>query len=289
MFEGVERETPEEQCVAIMKSLPLVYSSLSEHQEKDAFCRGVRNQIRTGMAGSSNYQIHEGLVRYRLKGAKSRRWLVPESLRPMVIQYFHDGVLSGHLGAFKTFRKVARAFYWHKMRSDIFDYVRRCDLCQRAKPAQDTQVGMHSASLVNEPMQRLFIDFFGPLIRTRRGNIAILVVVDGFSKFVTLFPVRRLTAKVVCDSLERQYFAEYGTPVSVVTDNATVFRSKLVKDMCFRWGIKHITTTPYYPQGSLAERVNRNLKAAFKIFHHNSQDAWDEDLPWLSVAFNTAI
>jgi hypothetical protein len=207
----------------------------------------------------------------------------------MVLQYFHDGVLSGHLGAFKTFRKVARAFYWPKMRSDIFDYVRRCDLCQRAKPAQDTQVGMHSASPVNEPMQRLFIDFFGPLTRTRRGNIAILVVVDGFSKFVTLFPVRRITAKVVCDSLERQYFAEYGTPVSVVTDNATVFRSKLVKDMCFRWGIKHITTTPYYPQGSLAERVNRNLKAALKIFHHSSQDAWDEDLPWLSVAFNTAI
>jgi hypothetical protein len=31
------------------------------------------------------------------------------------------------------------------------------------------------------------------------------------------------------------------------------------------------------------------LKADLKIFHHQSQDAWDEDLPWVSVAFNTAI
>jgi hypothetical protein len=31
MFEGVERDTPEEQCVAIIQSLPLVYSSLAEH------------------------------------------------------------------------------------------------------------------------------------------------------------------------------------------------------------------------------------------------------------------
>jgi hypothetical protein len=44
----------------------------------------------------------------------------------------------------------------------------------------------------------------------------------------------------------------------------------------------------YYPQASLAERVNRNLKSALKIFHHESQSAWD-DLPWLSLAFNTAV
>ena len=53
--------------------------------------------------------------------------------------------------------------------------------------------------------------------------------------------------------------------------------------------MEHITTTPYYPQASLAERVNRNLKSALKIFHYQTQNAWDEDLPWLSVAFNTAV
>jgi hypothetical protein len=114
-------------------------------------------------------------------------------------------------------------------------------------------------------------------------------VFDGFSKFVSFFPVRRITEQVVCDCLERGYFPVYGTPVSVATDNAKVFRSKQVKDMCFRLGINHITTTTYYQQGPLAERVNRNLKSALKIFHHNSQDTWDEDLPWLIVAFNTAV
>ena len=39
----------------------------------------------------------------------------------------------------------------------------------------------------------------------------------------------------------------------------------------------------------MAERVNRNLKSALKIFHHHSQKDWDEDLPWLSTAFNTAV
>jgi hypothetical protein len=38
----------------------------------------------------------------------------------------------------------------------------------------------------------------------------------------------------------------------------------------------------------LAERVNCNLKAALKIYHHQSQTRWDEDLSLLSSAFNSA-
>jgi hypothetical protein len=138
-------------------------------------------------------------------------------------------------------------------------------------------------------MERLFIDFVGPLTRTKRGNIAILVIVDGFSKFVSFYPVKRVSSRVVVGCLDRSYFPAYGTPKSIVTDNASVFRCKRVRDLCFRWGITHITTTPYYPQASLAERVNRNLKAALKIFHHESQATWDEDLAWLGLGFNTAV
>ena len=62
-----------------------------------------------------------------------------------------------------------------------------------------------------------------------------------------------------------------------------------MKDLCFRWGINHYTTIPYYLQASLAGRVNRNLKAALKIFHYEFQVSWDEDLSLLSLASNTAV
>jgi hypothetical protein len=53
------------------------------------------------------------------------------------------------------------------MRAEIFDYVHRCDLGQRAKPAQNARV------------ETLFTDFMGPLTRSKRGNIASLVVLAG--------------------------------------------------------------------------------------------------------------
>jgi hypothetical protein len=36
------------------------------------------------------------------------------------------------------------------------------------------------------------------------------------------------------------------------------------------------------------ERFNRNLKAALTIYHHSQHVRWDENLPHLAMAFNTA-
>jgi hypothetical protein len=148
--------------------------------------------------------------------------------------------------------------------------VHKCDLCQRAKPAQDTQVGLHAANPSSQPLERLFVDIVGPLTCTKRGNLAILVEVDVFSKFVFFFLVWKISSQVVSDCLERVFFPAFGTLTSVVTDNARVLCCKQFRDLCFWWGITHITTTPYYPQASLEEWVNRNLKSALKIFHHES-------------------
>ena len=92
---------------------------------------------------------------------------------------------------FKTTQKIAGNFYWPKMRTEIFDYVHRCDLCQRLKPAQNTRVGLHSDNLFSEPTERFLIDFMGSSTRSKRGNI--LVVSDAFSKFVFFFPVQKIS------------------------------------------------------------------------------------------------
>ena len=98
------------------------------------------------------------------------------------------------------------------MRNDVFKYVQQCELCQRAKPAQNTRVGLLSAEPSSYPMERLFIDFVGPLVRSKRGNIAILVVVDSFSKFVAFYPVRNITSRVVLECLERRFFRLMAPP-----------------------------------------------------------------------------
>ena len=206
----------------------------------------------------------------------------------MHLKYFHDTVLSGHLGAWKTYHKIASNIWCSKMHFEIFSYVHKCDLCQRAKPAQGFRVGLHLASPVTVPMERLFIDFVGPLTRTKRGNIAILVLVDSFSKFVSFCPVRKMTSAAVSDYIGRYYFPTFGVTKSIVSDKAKPFCCKEYKDL-FQVGVDNVTTTPYYRLASLEERVNRKLRAALKTFHQESQNTWVDDLPWLGIAFNTAM
>jgi hypothetical protein len=105
-------------------------------------------------------------------------------------------------------------------------------------------VGWHAAEASAKPLEKLYVDFVGPLTSTKRRNSAILVL-ESFSKFVSFFPVRRMASSVVIDCLKRGYFPAYGTPKSILSDNTRVFQTKEVKDLCLRWGVDHIYNTPY--------------------------------------------
>jgi hypothetical protein len=65
---GGKCETSESMWVALMQSLPLVYSSLEEHQKQDPFCIGVSDKLRTGNGGVEVFQWYKGLVCYSPKG-----------------------------------------------------------------------------------------------------------------------------------------------------------------------------------------------------------------------------
>jgi transposase InsO family protein len=91
------------------------------------------------------------------------------------------------------------------------------------------------------------------------GNSMLLVCVDGFSKFVWLLPVREATTASTIRELKQGVFASYSVPEIIVSDNAKCFVSDEFRRFCFSLGIQRVTTTPYYPNPSHAERFNRNL------------------------------
>ena len=205
----------------------------------------LRAKIQAGRGTAYEFQYFEGLL-YCYRNRVKRRWfVVPASLKRMVLQYIQDSVYGGYLGSLKTLLKVAANFYWPKMRSQVFKYVQNYELCQRDKQAQKTALGFHSASPVSSPMERVFIDFKVRLKEFKARKYSDFGAVRWVFNVVKSFPTRRIISKKVCDRLVRNYFPASGTPSSVVTDNAKAFCSKNFKDLCFRWGITRITTTSY--------------------------------------------
>ena len=122
-------------------------------------------------------------------------------------------------------------------------------------------------------MEKLFIDYVGPFPRSKSGNAYLFVCVDAFSKFAWLLPLRQATARLTISALQNNVFQHFGLPTIIVSDNGPQFISGEFPRMCFASGIKHVTTSPYYPQPSHEERFNRNLRSAL-IAYHAEQDVY---------------
>jgi transposase InsO family protein len=136
-------------------------------------------------------------------------------------------------------------------------------------------------------MEKLSVDFVGKLPRSKSGNAYALVCIDACTKFIWIFPVREASTATVIQALDF-IFATFGVPENLVSDNATQFTSRNFRRMCFARGIRHVTTTPFYPQPSHAEPFNRNIRAALIAYHHLDHSCWDENLNWLQFVFKTA-
>lgn len=113
-------------------------------------------------------------------------------------------------------------------------------------------------------------------------------MLDRFSKWVELVPLRRATASAVTQAVTNNVILRHGKPDTLLSDNGTQLRSKQLEERLKECGIKHITTPAYAPHCNPVERANRTIKTMIAQFTGGDQKTWDEKLTSLQFAYNTA-
>ena len=98
------------------------------------------------------------------------------------------------------------------MSSDIEHYVLGCPTCSQNK--KGGQYGHHSMHeyQAGAPVERVHIDFLGPLPKTASGNYYILMMVDQFTKSVEIIPLPTQTAEVTARAAVNEFFMRFGCP-----------------------------------------------------------------------------
>ncbi len=66
---------------------------------------------------------------------------IPESLLSEFLTSFHQDPLAGHLGRYKTYRRMQTIVYWQKLSWDVKQYVTNCQFCQLYKPKSRKPAG----------------------------------------------------------------------------------------------------------------------------------------------------
>ncbi|XP_065320533.1 uncharacterized protein LOC135928107 [Gordionus sp. m RMFG-2023] len=99
-----------------------------------------------------------------------------------------------------------------------------------------------------------------------------LVGVDSYSKWAEVDLMRNTSAKEMITRLKK-WFATFGVPKSIVTDNGPQFISIEFKRFCEENNICHIRSTPYHPKtNGQAERTIRTLKGMYYASRESIND-----------------
>ncbi|GFW33470.1 hypothetical protein TNCV_2210051 [Trichonephila clavipes] len=109
------------------------------------------------------------------------------------------------------------------------------------------------------PLSTYHVDFIGPLPSTNKSYQHIFTVVDAFTKFTWLYPVKTVSAESVLEKLKQQQ-KTFGNPIRIISDRGSAFTSKLFNDYCDEENIQHLQIATGVPRGNgQVERIHRTL------------------------------
>ncbi|RWS03567.1 gag-pol fusion protein-like protein [Dinothrombium tinctorium] len=260
-----------------------------EQQRNDQLCKNIRAKIERGLA--EDFTIIDGLLFKRVKTKVDFKDLivVPAKLRRTVLTEFHNCTIGGHFGQKKTTEKINTRFWWPTISKDVREYTKRCQECQNRYTPKIAQQGFLNPTEPIGIWHKVSIDFLGPLTETDSGNKWIIVAQDSFSKWLEMCGVPDTKAETVANFIVYRIILKHGTPFSILSDRGLQFQSKLVKELCTALKIHKLSTTPYKPStNGQVERANATIVEMLAKFTNENQSDWDQLLPFLQFAYNTA-
>ena len=161
----------------------------------------------------------------------------------------------------KAFR---HGFYWPSAHNDAEAMVKKCKGCQHYA----SQIHMPASELQTIPITWPFavwcLDMVGPF-KPARGNMThILVMVDKFTKWVEVKPIRKCDGKTAVSFL-KDIILRYGYPHSIITDNGSNFAVGDFSRFCGEKRIRLDIASVAHPQtNGQVERYNGLLLSGIK-------------------------
>lgn len=292
---GVDNVIPD----ALSRSVPVASVAITNSfaTSSDEWYKTIYNNCASKPESFPNYQIKNGSL-FRLSKNKciltsefAWKEVVPAELRQKVIEENHNEPTAGHLGIFKTYKRVALRYYWLGMYRDVAKYVGSCSTCLQYKPQNHATLGeMGRPKQCSRPFQMISIDLMGPLPVTRKQNCFILVITCCFSKFCHIFPIKKATSEIIVKILEEHIFLVHGVPQSIFLDNGTQFVSAHTHELFKRYNIPNVYYSPKYtPQVNTVERYNKTIITCISAFVDGDHRSWDVLIPKIQYAINNSV
>ncbi|CAB0042571.1 unnamed protein product [Trichogramma brassicae] len=140
----------------------------------------------------------------------------------------------GHLGAKKTYDRLACEYWWPGMWYAVEEYCNSCDVCQRYKVPQTGPKGLMTRRVVDRPWAVVAADMM-EFPRSKNQNKYLLVFQDLFTRWIEIVPLRKANGVNVLRAFEELVLFRWETPEFLLTDNGKEFDNAVVNTALEEW------------------------------------------------------
>ncbi|UYV80120.1 K02A2.6-like [Cordylochernes scorpioides] len=139
------------------------------------------------------------------------------------------------------------------------------------------------------PFQKIGIDYLGRFPISHTGNRWIIVATDYLTRFAITKAAATAEATELATFLIEDVILKHGAPREIITDRGRNLMSQTIREINNLNGTIHRFTTAYHPQtNGLTERLNKTLTDMISMYVDVDQKNWDNILPYVTFAYNTA-
>ena len=208
--------------------------------------------------------------------------------REKLINNIHDQL--GHLGQNKCYSRIKLNYYWFNMEQEVKDIIRSCQQCQRYKP-DHTKKQSYGHLNTKSIFDTLSLDIIGPFKQTPKGYSYLLGIIDNFSKYVMLCPLKTLTSLAIIQAVKKKWISIFGIPNKIHSDNHSVFCSENFKAFCKSYDIKKSYSAPYFPQSDgIIERTFKTIKPLIFIALESPRFRyWTDTINRIEIALRNTV
>lgn len=267
------------------KNVNQSFKELSRLQQADPQIRKAVEECEMD-SDLSTYRVHENILFHR---GKQGEWkiVIPAVPQRSLIEAIH--LKLGHPGVFKTHSHLKKFYYWKGLSAQVKQLVTSCDMCQRVKYLSISMEGEYNCVTSERPNDLVTVDFYGPLPRARGGMQYIFVLLDAFSKHVTLYPMKNATVRMTLKKIFTQFIPKFGTPKRILSDHGSQFTSHLWKTELESNNIKVLYSSIRHPQSNPTERVMRELGRLFRTLCADRHTNRVEYIPDIEKVLNITV
>ena len=200
--------------------------------------------------------------------------VIPEQYKPIIFHTYHNSLLAGHQGPYRTAMTIRQRFFIYNLMNKIKRYIEACHTCLKTKLKYKKNRPIYGSVPTDYAlMQDLSIDIEHMPI-TFSGYQYLLVITCDKKNFTVVTPLRSRDAQSVAETLMYRMIYLFGPARQIICDEAAEFTSHIVKAILHMLNCRLKVISPYNHGSSKVERQIKTISVL--IVKH----LWDKGQIW---------